>query len=216
MFWGRASLERARLLARRAGRLQAAAVFLVQPRKRDTAQRNRRSTRADEVGKMGKVMVKVKLSNSYDLENSRRGLIPPEEVRAVEIEALVDTGATMLVLPGPVVERLGVPVLRYNDVRYANGHSARVARVGDIRFEVLGRDMTCDALVEPDGHLALIGLIQLEALDLIVDPKSRELRVNPESPDTETLDLYAVARVMQARTPRTPHAHDSVMSVNGR
>lgn len=138
-------------------------------------------------------MVKVKLSNCTDVENVRRGIIPPEEVREVEIEALVDTGATMLVLPGPVVERLGVPVLRYNDVRYANGYGARVARVGNILFEVLGRNMTCDALVEPDGHLALIGLIQLEGLDLIVDPKSQELRVNPESPDTETLDIYAVA-----------------------
>ena len=86
-------------------------------------------------------MIKVKLSNSYDIESARRGLIPPEEVREVEIEALVDTGATMLVLPGPVVERLGVPVLRYNDVRYANGHSARVARVGNILFEVLGRNI---------------------------------------------------------------------------
>jgi hypothetical protein len=44
-----------------------------------------------------------------------------------------------------------------------------------------------------DGKLALIGQIQLEALDLIVDAKSQELRVNPESPDIETLDLYAVA-----------------------
>ena len=138
-------------------------------------------------------MIKVKLSNCTDVENVRRGTMLPAEVRAVEIEALVDTGATMLVLPGPIAERLGLPVLWYNDVRYANGHSARVARVGDIRFEVLGRSMTCDALVEPDGKVALIGQIQLEALDLIVDAKSQELRVNPASPDIETLDLYAVA-----------------------
>lgn len=31
--------------------------------------------------------------------------------------------------------------------------------------------------------------IPLEALDLIVDPKSRELRANPESPDAPLLDL---------------------------
>jgi predicted aspartyl protease len=164
----------------------------VQSRRRDGGKRNHLGILADELGKMGKVMIKVKLSNYVDMEKALRGIIPPEEVRAVEIEALVDTGATMLVLPGPVVERLGVPLLRYNDVRYANGHTARVARVGGIWFEVLGRDMTCDALVEPEGKLALIGQIQLEALDLIVDPKSRELRVNPENPDTETLDLYAV------------------------
>ena len=31
------------------------------------------------------------------------------------------------------------------------------------------------------------------AIRLIVDPKNRELRVNPESPDVPLLDLYAVA-----------------------
>jgi predicted aspartyl protease len=153
--------------------------------------RNSESEHADEIGTMGKVMIKVKLTNDSDLEFMKRGIASQSDVRTVEIEALVDTGATMLVLPGPVVEKLGLPVRGYRDVRYANGHTARVARVGGIQFEVLGRDMTCDALVEPDGTLALIGQLQLEALDLIVDPKSRELRVNPESPDIPLLDLYA-------------------------
>jgi len=45
---------------------------------------------------MGKIMTRMKLSNSADLENVRRGLMKPEEVRSVELEALVDTGATML------------------------------------------------------------------------------------------------------------------------
>jgi len=39
----------------------------------------------------------------------------------------------------------------------------------------------------------LIEQIPLEALDLIADPKNRELRVNPESPDVPLLDLYRVA-----------------------
>ncbi len=44
-------------------------------------------------------------------------------------------------------------------------------RVTGVRLEILGRDMTCDALVLPEGTQALIGQIPLEALDLIVDPK---------------------------------------------
>jgi hypothetical protein len=39
----------------------------------------------------------------------------------------------------------------------------------------------------------LIGQIPLEELDLVVDPKSRELSVNPASPDMPLLDLMAVA-----------------------
>jgi hypothetical protein len=43
--------------------------------------------------------------------------------------------------------------------------------------------------VEAVGTTALIGQIPLEALDLIVDPKSREVRVNPESPDAPLLEI---------------------------
>jgi hypothetical protein len=45
-----------------------------------------------------------------------------------------------------------------------------------------------------DNHAtALIGQIPLEELDLIVDPKSRSLKVNPASPDVPLLDLLSVA-----------------------
>ena len=53
--------------------------------------------------------------------------------------------------------------------------------------------MNCDALVIARGATPLIGQVQLEVLDLIVDPKSRGLRVNPESPDVPLMDLMAVA-----------------------
>jgi hypothetical protein len=43
--------------------------------------------------------------------------------------------------------------------------------------------MVCDALVAPAGSTVLIGQLQLERLDLIVDPGSREVRVNPAHPD---------------------------------
>lgn len=36
----------------------------------------------------------------------------------------------------------------------------------------------------------LVGQIPREGRDLIFDPKNRELRVNPESPDAPLLDLY--------------------------
>jgi hypothetical protein len=45
----------------------------------------------------------------------------------------------------------------------------------------------------PAGASALIGQIPLEGLDLVVDPKSQECRVNPASPDIPLLDLMRVA-----------------------
>jgi clan AA aspartic protease len=141
-------------------------------------------------------MAKIKLTNNTDLGAASQGLIDPSTVRTVEIEGLVDTGATMMVLPADVIERLGVAVEGHRTVRYANGQLAKVPRATGIRIEILGRDMTCDALVEPAGTTALIGQIPLEGLDLVVDPKSREVTVNPASPDSPLMDLLAVAAVV--------------------
>jgi hypothetical protein len=44
---------------------------------------------------MGKVFVRATLENLGDIEMRERGLLPPEQVRRVEVsDALVDTGAT--------------------------------------------------------------------------------------------------------------------------
>ena len=41
--------------------------------------------------------------------------------------------------------------------------------------------------------MPLIGQIPLEELDLLVDPKSHELRVNPASPDAPLIDVLSAA-----------------------
>ena len=61
------------------------------------------------------------------------------------------------------------------------------------RITILGRETVINALVEAAGTTPLIGQIPLEELDLLVDPKSRELLVNPASPDAPLLDLLSVA-----------------------
>jgi clan AA aspartic protease len=119
--------------------------------------------------------------------------VPLDQVRSAEVEVLIDTGATMLVLPADVVQRLGVAEEGRRKVRYANGQVSEVPWVGGVRLEILGREMTCDALVEATGTVPLVGQIPLEALDLVVDPKTREARVNPASPDAPLLDLLAAS-----------------------
>ena len=134
-------------------------------------------------------MAKLKLTNEYDAEKAVEGLLDPKCVRSVEVEALVDTGATMLVLPADVVEKLGLRHRGLRPVRYANGQVARVPWISGVKLEVLGRDAVFNALVEAPGTTALIGQIPLEELDLIVDPKSRDVRVNPASPDAPLLEI---------------------------
>ena len=129
------------------------------------------------------VMTKLTLWNNTDLDNVQRGLMKPEEVRTEEIEALVDTGATQLVIPIDVCQRLGLRPGRTVPVLLADGSEREMTYMTSLHISILGRDMSCDALASPEGTTPLIGQIPLEALDLIVDPRSRELRTNPAHPD---------------------------------
>jgi clan AA aspartic protease len=138
-------------------------------------------------------MQKIKLTNSYDEDAVNRGNFRPDQVRTTEIEALVDTGATMMVLPADAVAALGLLPAGYRKVRYADGRVAEVPWVAGIRITLLGREAIISALVAAAGTTPLIGQIPLEELDLLVDPKSRELRVNPASPDAPLLDLLSAA-----------------------
>jgi predicted aspartyl protease len=142
---------------------------------------------------MGRIMNRIKLTNNIDIGFFRRGAIPLERVRSLELDALVDTGAFMLALPEDVISALGVEVQSKRQVRDALGRTVEVGWAFDIRFEMLGREMTCDAFVLPVGATPLIGQLQLEALDLIVDPRAQEVRVNPANPDMPILDLKVCA-----------------------
>lgn len=142
---------------------------------------------------MGRVMETIRVLNFVDEQRAHAGDLAPGQVRASEVEALVDTGATMLILPEDLVARLGLPVVGRRKVKYADGRVAEVPWVAGAKVVILGREAVCDALVEAAGTTPLIGQIPLEELDLLVDPKSRRLRVNPESPDAPLLDLLGAA-----------------------
>ena len=84
---------------------------------------------------MGKIMTNLKITNNTDYDNATEGLIAASQVRSVEVEALVDTGATMLALPEDVVAAVGVPYAGYRKVRDARGIVVSVPWVGGLRIE---------------------------------------------------------------------------------
>ena len=138
---------------------------------------------------MGNVMTKIKLTTSLDFRDAEAGALPLEKVRSVELDALVATGATTLAIPADAVAALGLRELTRRKARLADGRIQEFSVVGNFYVEIVGRTTVCDVLVLPAGATALIGQIPLEGLDLVVDPKSREVIVNPASPDMPLLDL---------------------------
>src|SRR3954467_2232327 len=66
-----------------------------------------------ETSTMGKVLVAARIENLDDLFGVRKGQIPEEAVRRVEVtDALVDAEATGLLVPKRLLARLGLDPVR--------------------------------------------------------------------------------------------------------
>jgi predicted aspartyl protease len=88
---------------------------------------------------MGEVRVTVRLSNAADMALVRRRMMRPEEVRSVEADALVDTGAVTFVLPSLVVEGLGLARPFKQVAAYADGRREEVDITEPVFIELMGR-----------------------------------------------------------------------------
>jgi clan AA aspartic protease len=130
---------------------------------------------------MGEVRVKVRITNSADAQAAQAGKLPAEKVRSIEADALVDTGAVRSCVPAPLVERLGVLPFESSLVEYAHGRKEPVGLVDGLRFEVMNRRSSDDALIL--GEEVLLGQTLLEKMDLTVDYLGRRLVPNPAHPD---------------------------------
>jgi clan AA aspartic protease len=93
--------------------------------------------------------------------------------RSEQVELLVDTGSTFLVLPRPLADRLGVEPRRQEPVVTAGGRE-EVWPVGEVRVAIDGREAPTPCFIAPSGP-ALLGAVALESLLLAVDPVAKRL-----------------------------------------
>ena len=136
---------------------------------------------------MGEVVVKVKLTNYGDQVLVRRGQLAPDQIRTLEADAIVDTGAVQLVLPPAIVAKLGLSRLSTQVAQYANGLEKEVDVSEAVEIEILGRRTSEEALVL--GHEILIGQTVLEKTDLLVDCTRRQLIPNPAHPNQSVMKI---------------------------
>ena len=129
---------------------------------------------------MGQVITTITVTNRIDQVLAERGFIPTGEIRSFTLDkVLVDTGATLLALPAPIISQLGLIQLGETNVETAAG--IRKGRIfQDIMLEVEGRQAVFDCLEMPEGvDAVLLGVIPMERLGLEPDLKNRRLRVLP-------------------------------------
>lgn len=131
---------------------------------------------------MGEVRAHVILENESDAWLKKAP-------RRIEIDALVDTGAVMTLIPQDVVEALGLPLDGNITVTLANEQKIELPRARFLSLTIGDRQMDTDCLVGPPECEPLIGQLVLERLDLIVDPGRQTLSPRPESPFRPSLKL---------------------------
>ncbi|HUO84633.1 MAG TPA: clan AA aspartic protease [Thermoanaerobaculia bacterium] len=102
----------------------------------------------------------------------------------VEVEALADTGSVHLCIPEHVQIQLQLEAVDSKEATLADGSRRLVPYVGPIEVRFENRVGFVGALVM--GDQVLLGAIPMEDMDLVVVPRSRLVRVNPESPNIAT------------------------------
>lgn len=130
---------------------------------------------------MGEVKVKVKITNNVDAVQLRQGKLARDQVRSIELEGIVDTGAVALTLPSHIVEKLGLTRMHKQVAQYADGRLEEVDVTEPVFVEVMGRYTSEEALVL--GDEILIGQTVLEKTDLFVDCRAQRLIPNPAHPN---------------------------------
>ncbi|MGQ0699720.1 MAG: clan AA aspartic protease [Panacagrimonas sp.] len=113
---------------------------------------------------------------------------------SVSVNALVDTGAMFLCVPESVAGQLGFDAreVRRRLVTLADGRTIEVPVIDPVLIQFENRTYSTEAMVLGDEP-PLLGAIPMEAMDVVIEPKTQKMIVNPAHPN------YAVSLVKDAR-----------------
>ena len=79
------------------------------------------------------------MTNNEDLVDLKKGRISSQDVRELRIEGLVDTGASMLIIPEEIVKKLGLEIEEDVWVRLADNGRKKFPKAGAVEVELLDR-----------------------------------------------------------------------------
>jgi hypothetical protein len=138
---------------------------------------------------MGKVITMIKVVNWDDLALQAAGA-RKDKPRALETNAIVDTGAVKLYLKSAIIHELGLrPVGEVRSRTMSNRSELRTV-FSPVALEIQGRTGRFDVVEIPDSLPNIIGQIPLEDLDWVVDCRNQKLIPNPEHKNGELADEF--------------------------
>jgi predicted aspartyl protease len=138
---------------------------------------------------MGKVTARIKVENWSDTEMIAAGF-RTKKARAVETDALVDTGATKFYLKASVIQQLGLRAIGELKSRTMSERMETRKVYSPVYLEIQGRSGRFDVIELPDSLPNIVGQIPLEDLDWVVDRHNQKLIPNPEHKHGEMCEDY--------------------------
>lgn len=119
---------------------------------------------------MGHIYAGVKLSNPREAS-----------LLAVEVKALADTGAITLCIPDHIQHQLKLTEIEKREITMADGRNTVVPYAGPVQVNFENRTSFTGALVLGDS--VLLGVVPMEDMDLVINPLTQQVTVNPQSPN---------------------------------
>jgi clan AA aspartic protease len=123
---------------------------------------------------MGQVLAEITITNTKDMAMAEKGYMAAKDIRSVTLTAIVDTGATSLVINDEICRQLGLDIVATRTANLAGGGKGICKVTQPVKIQWKDRFATVDAIAFPEGS-PLLGVIPLEFMDLIVDPIRQEL-----------------------------------------
>ena len=111
---------------------------------------------------MGQFTVRVTVAN------------PAESGRRVEVELLVDTGATLTWVSSDLLQQIGAPPLPRRSFVLAEGRRVERGTAAAV-VKLDGVEASVTVVAAEPGDAQLLGATALESLGFIVDPEGRRL-----------------------------------------
>jgi hypothetical protein len=110
----------------------------------------------------------------------RPGNFAKPELEEISVNALVDTGVLGPAVPEHVAIQLQLADIGPREAHLADGSCNTVRFAGPIKIEMGGRDCVTAAAVM--GGQVLPASVPMEAMDVIVHPRTQQVVPNSESP----------------------------------
>src|SRR3954453_3552105 len=97
-----------------------------------------------------------------------------EDERSATIDFMIDSGAVYSLVPGKILDELGIKPYRTLDFSLVDGSIIK-RRIGDAYFELDGTGGASPVIYGEEGDDPLLGATTLEALGFVLNPFTREL-----------------------------------------